>query len=72
MKEEIKGYEVVIKAYAIVLVIGAEDEEDAFEMAEEHVRFGSFELDEMSIDEEFFSQEKMDSARKYISIVVSK
>lgn len=63
-----KNYEVLITAYALVLVIGAEDEEKAFEYASDACSMGDLEFDSSQIEREV-PDALLDNARKTADVV---
>lgn len=65
MSEKIKKhYEVLLKAWAVVLVTDAEDEESAIEAAEEQVSKGDFEVEEWRLEKEVRNQELPSAKRR--------
>lgn len=63
-----KNYNVIVKAYATVLVIGAESEEKALEYASDTLRMGDMQLDEAEIKNEVKNC-NLESARRFADVV---
>lgn len=60
-----KNFQVLIKAYAAVVVIEAENEEKAVELALEDVSFGDFEMDEAVVEREIKTEQELASAKRH-------
>jgi hypothetical protein len=65
MKKKLKNYEVLIKAYAVIVVEGAKDEEEAVEFASQDISLGDFEIDEYEVERELKTLQEMESAKKH-------
>jgi hypothetical protein len=63
-----KNYEVEITAYATVLVIDADDEDHAREIAEDELFGSDYEIGEIRTEE--VSADKLDSHRRHATKVV--
>jgi hypothetical protein len=63
-----KNYEVLVTAYATVLVIGAESEKQALEYATEDVCYGDFQMDEAEVEREVSAQ-NLEASRKHADAV---
>lgn len=64
-----KSYEVVFKAYASVLVIDAENEDDALELAENELSTGDFEVDEFFVERVLKTPAEVAAARRRANAV---
>lgn len=64
-----KTYEVLLKAFCTVIV-KAEDEESAMELAYDEVRFGDFEHDETSIDRVLNTAGEIEQAKRFANKVI--
>lgn len=62
---KLKSYEVLLKAYAVVVVINAEDEEKALEYAEQEVSRGDFEIDDFTIERELKTTQEIERAKSH-------
>lgn len=67
-KAKKKNYNVVISAFATVLVIGAESPEQALQYANDQIHSGDFQIDESSIKEEVAPNE-IENARRHADCV---
>lgn len=65
-----KNYEVLVKAFAIVLVEGANDEDEALEVAAGELAAGDYEFDEATIEKEATTELELTSARRFAKRVI--
>lgn len=66
---EKKNYEVLLTAYATVVVLEAESEEKAIEYAMDAVTRGDFEIDEMKVERELKTERELESAKRHAECV---
>lgn len=62
-----KNYEVFLKATCVVVVVGAENEDDAEDIAEAEMSRGSFKVDECNVTE--IPDDELESAKRYANEV---
>ena len=67
-KNKLKNYDVLVVGYCRVLVIGAEDEAHAREMAQAEVCSGDLEVDELKIEGEVATSH-LAQARNYADVI---
>ena len=68
-KKKLKNYEVSVSAFATVLVIAAENEEQAIEYATDRVHFGDLQMDEAEVKREIKTAEELECSRRHADIV---
>jgi len=68
-KKKLKNYEVLVTAFATVLVLEAESEEKAMEYATDELRMGDLQLDEASVKCEIKTAEDLDRARRHADAI---
>lgn len=59
-----KNYEVLLKAYSVVVVVGARNEDHALEIACEEVSRGDFDIEESTIDRELKTDRGLANAKR--------
>lgn len=69
MKSKLRSYEVLLKAYAIVVVVDAESEDAALEYAEQEVSRGDFEIEEFTIERELTTPKQVEQAKRHANAV---
>ncbi|HLP07929.1 MAG TPA: hypothetical protein VK178_07170 [Opitutaceae bacterium] len=67
-KTKLKNYEVLVVGYCRVLVVGAEDEAHAREMAQSEVDSGDLEIDELKIEDEVAASH-LATARNHADVI---
>lgn len=65
-----KNYEVRILAVCSVVVMGAKNEEDALEIANDAAFFGDFEMDEAMVHRELKTPEELKTYRNHANRIV--
>lgn len=66
-----KNYNILVTAYASVLVIGASSPEEAMQLATDQVSFGDLEMDEASVKEEVSADDLANSLRHADCVVTA-
>ena len=51
-KAKKRNYEVLVKGYSTVVVVGAKNEEEALDVAKDELASGDFEIEEMKVERE--------------------
>ncbi len=64
-----KNYQILVKAYAVVLVERAESEEKAFEYAQDALSTGDFEVEGMTIESIVKDGAEFQNAKKHADLV---
>lgn len=64
-----KSYEVLLTAYATVVVVDAESEEKALEYAEQEVSRGDFEIEAFTIERELTTPQQIEQAKRHANAV---
>lgn len=64
------NYEVLITASAVVLVVDADNEEQATDIATDQISFGKFDMDDASI-KEIITSKNLESSKRHASLVLN-
>lgn len=64
-----KNYEVIVKAYSVVVVMGAKNASEAEELAMDAVSTGDFDVEEAFAEREITDPKDLDRARKRANCV---
>lgn len=64
-----KNYEVMITAYAVVVVLEAENEEQACEYAQESINKGEFEVESVAVERELKTKRQVESAKRHAQAI---
>lgn len=63
-----RNYEVLVRGYATVVVVGAKDEDQALELARDEITSGDFEIDEMKVEREI-RPEDLERSKQFANAV---
>jgi len=64
-----KNYQILITAYTTIVVLGAEDEENAMTRAINEANFGDFKMDDASVEKEITSENDLERCIRHCDAV---
>ena len=67
-KAKKRNYEVLVKGYSTIVVIGAKNEEEALEVAEDEIASGDFQIEEMKVEREI-KPEDLERSKQLANLV---